>query len=78
MGILTTGIEANDIYHWSDGTHHHDCVHIALGNNVHRDTLVHGTRHMDGEVHKPTVSVDGLVVVKDGVFEDSLLPPAGQ
>jgi len=73
VGILTTMIEANDLYYWPDGTHHHDCTHIALGNNAHRDTLVHGTRHMDGEVHLPTVSVDGLVVTKDGVFQDSLL-----
>jgi leucyl aminopeptidase (aminopeptidase T) len=78
VGILTTQIADNDVYHWSDGTHHHDCTHIALGNNVHRDTLVHGTRHMDGEVQKPTVSVDGLVVVEGGVFVDSLLTSAGE
>jgi len=73
VGVLTTMVEANDVYYWSDGTHHHDCTHIALGNNAHRDTLVHGTRHMDGEVHKSTVSVDGLVVTRDGVFCDELL-----
>ncbi len=74
VGILTTMMEANDRYWWSDGTHHHDCTHIAIGNNAHRDTLVHGTRHMDGEVQKSTVTVDGTVVTRDGVFQDGLLP----
>ena len=73
VGILTTGIAANDRYWWSDGTHHHDTVHIALGNNQRRNTLVHGPRHMDGEVCKPTISVDGLVIVENGVFRDDLL-----
>ncbi len=73
IGILTTKIRENDEYYWSDGTHHHDCVHIALGNNLRRDALVHGPRHMDGEVRRPTIEVDGKVIVKDGVFRDDLL-----
>jgi len=67
VGILTTALEENDRYYWSDGTHHHDRVHIALGNNVRRDVVVHGPKHADTEVDKPTISIDGRVVVKDGV-----------
>jgi hypothetical protein len=70
VGVPTTAIEANDAYHWKDGTHHHDCCHIALGNNVRRDTLVHGPRHMDGEVRKPTIRIDGKIIVERGVFDD--------
>lgn len=73
VGILTTTIRENDEYWWSDGTHHHDCGHIALGNNVRRETLVHGPRHMDGEVRRPTIEVDGTAVVEHGVFRDDLL-----
>jgi leucyl aminopeptidase (aminopeptidase T) len=77
IGILTTSIEANDRYWWADGTHHHDCAHIALGNNRRRDVLVHGPRHMDGEVRKPTISVDGLVVVDNGAFLDRVVEGSG-
>ena len=73
VGILTTTFKENDLYYWSDGTHHHDRVHIALGNNVLRDTLVHGKKHMDCEVSKPTISIDGLIIVKDGIFQDKII-----
>ncbi|MGD8240600.1 MAG: hypothetical protein PVH68_18740, partial [Armatimonadota bacterium] len=58
VGIVTTQLVANDVYYWRDGTHHHDCVHIALGNNPRRDSMVHGPRHMDGDVQRPTIHVD--------------------
>ncbi|MDD4192524.1 MAG: hypothetical protein PHI28_14420 [Mangrovibacterium sp.] len=70
VGILTTKFKENDECYWSDGTHHHDRVHVALGNNVLRDMLVHGPKHMDCEVSKPTTSIDGVVITKDGVFQD--------
>ncbi|MFC1509787.1 hypothetical protein ACFL60_08925 [Candidatus Omnitrophota bacterium] len=70
VGILTTTLLENDRYYWSDGTHHHDRTHIALGNNVRRDIVVDGPKHMDGEVSKPTISIDGLVIMKDGIFQD--------
>jgi leucyl aminopeptidase (aminopeptidase T) len=70
VGILTTVFEDNDRYYWSDGTHHHDRVHVALGNNVRRDTVIHGPRHMDAEICKPTISIDGLVIVENGQFLD--------
>jgi len=28
---------------------------------------------MDGEISKPTVSIDGLVIVEDGVFLDKVM-----
>jgi leucyl aminopeptidase (aminopeptidase T) len=73
VGILTTNFVENDIYCWSDGTHHHDRVHVALGNNVRRDTIVHGPRHMDFEINKPTISIDGVVIVEDGIFRDEVM-----
>ena len=74
VGLVTTGFVENDRFYWSDGTHHHDTVHIALGNNVLRNTLVHGPKHMDCEVLKPTISIDGLVIIENGVFRDELIP----
>ena len=73
VGILTTPLVENDTWYWSDGTHHHDRVHIALGNNVRRDTLVHGPKHMDCEVNKPTISIDGLTIIKNGEFQDEVM-----
>lgn len=73
VGLVTTGFVENDRYYWSDGTHHHDTVHIALGNNVLRNTLVHGAKHMDCEVLKPTISIDGLVIIEDGVFKEDVI-----
>jgi len=77
VGIVTTQIVANDEYYWSDGTHHHDCVHIALGNNARRDTMVHGPRHMDGDVQRPTIHADDLMIVENGVFLDSVMQNTG-
>jgi leucyl aminopeptidase (aminopeptidase T) len=73
VGLVTTGFAENDRYYWSDGTHHHDTVHIALGNNVLRNKLVHGPKHMDCEVIKPTISIDGLVIIEDGIFKDEVI-----
>ena len=73
VGILTTTLVENDRYYWSDGTHHHDRTHVALGNNVRRDVVVHGPKHMDGEINKPTVGIDGLVIMKDGIFQDDAM-----
>jgi leucyl aminopeptidase (aminopeptidase T) len=73
VGIVTTHLRENNLYYWSDGTHRYDCVHIALGNNVMRDVVVHGSVHMDGEVSKPTIAIDGLVVIKGGTFQDQAM-----
>lgn len=73
VGILTTTLKENDKYYWSDGTHQHNHVHIALGNNVRRDVVVHGPKHMDGEVINPTISIDGIIIMKDGIFQDEAM-----
>jgi 2,5-dihydroxypyridine 5,6-dioxygenase len=70
IGIVTTDVEENSLYWWEDGTHHVHRIHIALGNNLLRGDTVHGKSHMDCEIIQPTVTVDGLVVVRDGVFAD--------
>ena len=74
VGLLTTQVKENDLYWWEDGTHHTDRVHVALGNNDDRMNRVHGIAHMDCEVIKPTITIDGLVVVKDGTFIDKNVP----
>lgn len=74
VGVVTTRIEANNA-HWRDGTHRHDTLHIALGNNLKRDTMVHGQLHMDGEVRRPTVRLDGQAIVEEGVFLDGVVHP---
>jgi len=68
VGIPTARTLDNDTYWWRDGTHHLERVHIALGNNVQRANIVHGARHMDGEVNRPTVAIDGKVVLEDARF----------
>ncbi len=73
VGIVTTHLKENNQFYWSDGTHGYNCAHVALGNNVRRDVLVHGKAHMDGEVCKPTIAIDGRVVIRDGVFQDQLM-----
>jgi hypothetical protein len=73
VGILTTSFEENDTFDWPDGTHHHDRAHVALGNNERRDQVVHGPRHMDGEICRPTISIDGLVIIENGVFLDQAI-----
>lgn len=70
VGIVTCQLKENDDFWWEDGTHHHDTIHIALGNNLHKESRVHGAAHMDGEVIKPTVRIDGTVIIKDGMFRD--------
>jgi hypothetical protein len=73
VGIVTTTLAENDRWDWPDGTHHHDCAHVALGNNERRDVVVHGPRHMDGEIRRPTITIDGLLVVENGVFRDEAM-----
>jgi leucyl aminopeptidase (aminopeptidase T) len=78
VGLVTTSIPDNDAY-WTagrvdNGTHSHNTIHIALGKNFSRDGgLVHGKLHMDMDIRRPTVSLDGLVVIKDGVFVDDVI-----
>jgi leucyl aminopeptidase (aminopeptidase T) len=70
IGIPTTDIEENSLYWWEDGTHGVGRIHIAIGNNTDRRQSVHGPSHMDCEICDATVTVGGLLVVRDGVFVD--------
>jgi len=77
VGIVTTDVADNDRYwttgRFNNGTHSHDCIHIALGKNVSRKGVVHSNLHMDMDIRRPTVMLDGLVIIKDGVFVDGVL-----
>jgi len=77
VGLVTTSIAANDAYwtkgRFNNGTHSHNTIHIALGSNVTRDRIVHGRFHMDCDIRRPTVSLDGLVIMQNGRFVDDLL-----
>lgn len=77
VGIVTTSIAANDAYwtsgRYTNGTHSHNTIHIALGNNVRRGEVVHGALHMDGDIRRPTVRLDDQIIIKDGIFVDSVL-----
>ncbi|MBQ6914719.1 MAG: hypothetical protein IJQ65_03290 [Kiritimatiellae bacterium] len=77
VGLVTTDLADNDMYwtngRFNNGTHSHDTIHIALGKNVNRDGVVHSNLHMDMDIRRPTVSLDGLVVIKDGKFVDSVI-----
>jgi hypothetical protein len=76
LGIVTTSIPDNDAF-WLDmykcGTHKHNSIHIAPGNNVKRGEVVHGALHMDCDVRRPTVYLDDLVIMRDGLFIDSVI-----
>ena len=77
VGLVTTDLPDNDTYwtsgRFDNGTHKHCTIHIALGKNANRDGVVHSNLHMDMDICKPTVSLDGLVVIRDGRFVDSLI-----
>ena len=73
VGLTTTHVPENDIVGmggWDDGTHNGHRIHIAIGNNVGREAVVHGSRHMDGEVDRPTVTIDCRPIMQNGVFVD--------
>ena len=72
VGICTSRVMDNDRFWWSDGTHHLERVHIALGNNLKRQSHVHGARHMDLEVNRPTITLDGVTILQDARFAGPL------
>ena len=76
VGLVTTDIADNDT-HWTsgrfdNGTHSHNCIHIALGKNMSRKGVVHNNLHMDMDILRPTVALDGQVIIKNGIFVDSV------
>jgi len=68
VGIPTSRAMDNDWAWWRDGTHHLERIHIALGNNVHREDHVHGAQHMDLEICRPTLILDGVTLIDDAKF----------
>ena len=79
LGIVTTNSIENGIYGWKeDQSHSIGCVHVAIGNNHQRGEIIHSTEHIDFDINLPTVSVDGQVIIHDGVFEDELILKMGE
>lgn len=79
---MTPDLKDNDAYwtsgRFQNGTHSHDTIHIALGKNANRAGVVHSNLHMDMDIRHPTVSVDGQVVIRDGVFVDDVWKEAAK
>ena len=74
LGIVTTTSVENDIYGWKvDGSHHIKCVHVAIGNNRNRKEIIHSTQHIDFDIHFPTIEVDGVVICRDGEYDDEAI-----
>lgn len=74
LGIVTTTSQENDTYGWGvDGSHQTHCVHVAIGNNHERGTIIHSSEHIDFDIYNPTVAVDGQVIYQDGKYNDELI-----
>ncbi len=77
VGLVTVTSDINDKYLWSwwgDGTHHSKSVHIALGNNVsNRASMIHASAHSDFDMYHPMIEIDGHIIYKDDVFDDTYL-----
>ncbi|MBI3950174.1 MAG: hypothetical protein HY314_06945 [Acidobacteria bacterium] len=41
-------------------------VHIAIGDNVSFGGQVHVSSHLDGLLKKPTLEIDGHIIMRDG------------
>lgn len=74
LGLVTTTSPENDRYGWAvDGSHQTHCVHVAIGNNHERGTIIHSSEHIDFDIYEPTVYVDGQVIYQNGRFNDELI-----
>lgn len=74
VGLVTATSPENDRFGWLvDGTHQTHCVHVAIGNNRRRGEIIHSKEHVDFDMHRPTVSVDGQVIYSGGEFNDDLV-----
>ena len=38
-----------------------------------KEKRVHGPSHMDGNIIRPTITIDNIVVTRDGIFMDESL-----
>ena len=74
VGLVTTTSIENDMYGWRvDGSHQTHCIHVALGNNRRRGEIIHSDEHVDFDIHEPTLTVDGITVYENGVFNDAVI-----
>lgn len=77
IGIVTATEKINDEYQWriwSDGTHHSNSMHIALGNNTNdREGAVHAKAHADFDILNPVLELDGRIIYKDNIFDDTYI-----
>lgn len=74
VGLVTcTGPENNRFGWLVDGSHQSECVHIAIGNNRRRGEIIHSTEHVDFDMHRPTLYVDGVAVYENGIFKDDII-----
>lgn len=74
VGIVTTTSWENDAYGWIvDRTHQTHSLHVALGNNHRRGEIIHGTEHVDFDIHDPTMAIDGETFCRDGEFDDKVI-----
>ncbi len=74
LGIVTTTSIENNLYGWQvDGSHQMKCVHVAIGNNHDRKTIIHSTEHVDFDVHEPIITVDGHMIFDGNQFNDDLI-----
>ena len=74
IGLVTTTSIENDMYGWLvDGSHQTHCVHVAIGNNRRRGEIIHSDEHVDFDIHRPTVSIDGEVIFDGEKFLDDVI-----
>ena len=74
VGLVTTTSIENDMYGWRvDGSHQTHCIHVALGNNRRRGEIIHSDEHVDFDIHEPILTVDGITVYENGVFNDAVI-----
>ncbi|MBR6791390.1 MAG: hypothetical protein IKM31_11060 [Oscillospiraceae bacterium] len=74
IGLVTTTSIENDMYGWLvDGSHQTRCVHVAIGNNRRRGEIIHSEEHVDFDIHRPTVYVDGEMIFDGENFLDDVI-----
>ena len=74
VGLVTTTSIENDMYGWQiDGSHQTHTVHVAIGNNLRRNEIIHASEHVDFDMHDPVIEVDGKIIYKNRLFEDNLI-----
>ena len=74
IGIVTCTSTKNNRHCWLvDGTHQSGCIHLALGNNSRHGEIIHSTAHIDFDMHRPMLIIDGVTIYENGIFQDDLI-----